>query len=101
MSNTNLSDCATPEATAQAEGGEIITAFGELPPKTLLTKKALAGILHVTEKSVERRVDKGELPCAMRMGRKDWWTVEAITEHTARRLCEALADRERLAKKII
>lgn len=80
-------------------GGEAID-FGSLPPEMLLTKKGLAGILHCTGKTIERLVEKNELPpSCLRMRGRGWWRAGQIQAHIEARIRQAAEDVERLSRR--
>ena len=72
----------------------VIEDLGSLPPKSLITDDGVARIFGRHVASVKRAVDRGELPPPVRIFGKSSWTVEAITEHIAKRLAKAADQRE-------
>jgi len=80
----------------------IITDFGDLPPDTLLTERALAGIFGLCTTSIKRAVERGELPPPVKVCGKPRWTVKSIVDHIDAGLetvkQEAEADAKRMAR---
>ena len=76
--------------------------LAQLSPNTILTRKALAHMFGVGEKTIWRRAKKGELPEPWRMGGKPCWFAGAILEHFRARQeaaqREAERERERVAR---
>jgi len=67
--------------TAQNRPFDVITALGDLPPDTLLTKQGLAEIFGLCTDSIRRAVERGELPPPTQVCGKSRWTVKSITNH--------------------
>lgn len=87
-------------AVEQAGGGEVISAFATLPPKALLSKKAIGGILRCSIRQVDRLVVQNELPApALRMRGRNWWTAGGIQAFIEQRIQQAAEDRARLERR--
>lgn len=78
----------------------ICTALAELPEGALLTKAALAKILGKCEKTIDRMVERGELPRSVRMNGKATWTAGAVLGHIEERLREAKHQAEKERRRI-
>ena len=67
-------------AEIEAEGGpvavdqaRVMTALAKLPDRALLDEAALADALRVSDRTIRRMVDRGELPPGTKLaGRKAW-----------------------------
>ena len=77
----------------------VIEELGSLSPKSIISEEGVARIFSRHAASVKRAVDRGELPPPVRIFGKSIWTVEAITEHIAKRLARAADQRESRKRK--
>ena len=74
--------------------------LANLPKEAHLGAVALAKLLGICKKSVERAVRRDELPSPFKMGGKSVWMVGTILVHLQRRQDAALAKQATHAKKI-
>ncbi len=92
---------ANSSITQPAEGKMgVILALADLPADAVVTEQALAAMLHKHLISIKRAVKRGELPVPVRLFGERVWTVQALREHTNRRLEQAKRDRERQDRRI-
>ena len=80
--------------------GIVISKLAELPPRAWLDEAALADVLGVTTRTVERMVTRFELPPAIRIAGRSMWAAGRILDHFEARAAaaadEALREAERL-----
>ncbi len=84
--------------TLAADG--LCTQLGSLPPGTLVTLPALATMLCRHKRSIERAVQRRELPPPTRMMGRKTWTIGAVLAHVEKRLKEAAREAERHRRQI-
>ena len=77
----------------------VVRELGDLPSGAIIEKEALARMFHCHRVSVERAVERGELPPPTRLFGKPRWTVKAILDHVSKRLDAAQREREKTAAK--
>jgi len=66
-----------PIDTARADAG---TALASLPAATLVTRRELAELLHVCERTITRRIENHEVPQPHRRGRESYWLAGELQE---------------------
>ena len=71
--------------------------FGALPMNTPVTKEELALLWKRTPISIDRAVERCELPRPAKLLGKDTWTIGTIVRHIEKRMAEAAEDAETLA----
>ena len=80
-----------PEDTDNRESSglaEPITALADLPERALLSEAYLAEVFGVTDRTVRRMVERGELPPPLPIGSRPLWLAGRVLRHI-----EANADR--------
>jgi predicted DNA-binding transcriptional regulator AlpA len=78
----------------------ISAELGTLPSNTLITEKALAGLLGRAVKSIKRAVARGELPPPVRILGESRWTVGTIVRHVEKRLEAAALEADRARRRL-
>jgi len=58
------------------------TALASLPAATLVTRRELAELLHVCERTITRRIETHELPEPHKRGRESYWLAGELQEVT-------------------
>jgi len=89
---TSLEQAGTP--------GLIIDGLALLPEKTLLDEGRLAAILHVGPRTIHRMSLRGQIPPAIRLGKRKVWIVGRVIAHIEGLAERAARDAERQAKRI-
>lgn len=79
---------------------EIVQAFGDLSPDTVIAEEGLARLFCRHAVSIRRAVERGELPPAVRLMGKPVWTVQCLRDHMTRRLDQAKTEKDKLDQKI-
>ena len=74
----------------------LLKAFGE----TLVTKEDLAQLFQRHPVSIQRAVERGELPPPMMLLGKHYWTVDILARHVEKRLETAAHDIERATRHV-
>lgn len=74
---------------------EIVEELGELSPGTVIDKKALAKIFNRCTTSVDRAIERGELPAPVKILGKPRWTVKSILDYIGDRLRTAQEEAEK------
>ena len=77
----------------------IIPELGELGSGALVDMGGIANLFNRCERTIQRAIDKGELPPPTRMFGKKTWTVGVIVSHIETRLAEAAKEREQAEQK--
>lgn len=67
----------------------VITELAELPEKALLTEEAMARILGVSRKTIQRMVERYELPPAIHIGGKNYWIAGRVLAYLDDRAAHA------------
>ena len=93
-----MSENHVPEAKSSPPG--INPRLGELSPDAILTKEGMAHLFSCCERTIERAVERDELPPPTRMFAKKTWTAGAVIEFINERLKEAATERAAMARKI-
>lgn len=75
-----------PTSIPEGQPKDVITTLGELPAGTVIDQNELARIFHRCPTSIQRAVDRGELPPPVRLLGKPRWTVGFLLEHLEKRL---------------
>jgi hypothetical protein len=78
----------------------VIRKLGGLPPDAVISEDGLAKLFGRHRVSIKRAVRRGELPPSIRLFGESVWTVEALRNHTNKRLEAARKDAERLRQRI-
>lgn len=78
----------------------IIRRLGDLPPDAVISEDGLARLFGRHRVSIRRAVKRGELPPSIRLFGESTWTIEALRNHTNKRLEDARKDAERLQQRI-
>jgi len=86
--------------SAISDTGGVVRTLGELPAGAILDEKALARAFGRCRRSVQRAVQRGELPPPVRLFGRPSWTVGTILEHVERRLEEARRTAEADARRL-
>ena len=89
-------DRGTPEA--EGDRGSELAEVIALPPTAILTKAALARLMHRHPVSIDRAVKRHELPPPTRLCGQRVWTAGAIARYLDGRLNEALEKDEILRR---
>ena len=87
------------EAQEPVEFG-VIRKLGDLPPDAVISEDGLARLFGRHRVSIRRAVKRGELPPGVRQFGESVWTIEALRNHTNKRLEAAKKDAERLQQRI-
>jgi hypothetical protein len=92
-----------PDNMSETEGSSgIVKELGELAREAIIDKGALARMFNRCTTSVQRAVDRGELPAPVKIMGKPRWTAGAILDHIDARLKheteKTTKERERLAR---
>lgn len=74
--------------------------LGSLPPGTLVTLPGLAAILCRSKRSIERAVQRRELPPPTKMLGRRTWTIGTVLAHVEKRLKDAAREAERHRRQI-
>jgi hypothetical protein len=74
----------------------LLKAFGE----SLVTKEDLAQLFQRHPVSIQRAVERGELPPPMMLLGKHYWTVDILHRHFEKRLETAAHDIERATRNV-
>jgi len=91
-------DLALHEDDEQGEGFEI----GELAlmhPKTLLDKQRLAQLLAVTSRTIQRMVERSEIPPPITFRKRSFWMAGHVLRHIESQVEEAAKEAERMARQ--
>ena len=75
-------------------------AFNELDDDDILSLCDIAEVFACSKRTIERAVEKGDIPPSVRTFGKQVWSVGAIRSHLKQRLSEAAEERERFMSKI-
>jgi predicted DNA-binding transcriptional regulator AlpA len=78
-----------------------ISDLATLPEHTLIHKKGLAQLFGCSERTIQRAVNRGELPGPVRMFGKVTWTIGAVIKHVEKRLEKEAATRHNLEQRVI
>ena len=78
----------------------VIRELGELGPGAVITEEGIAHLFNRCERSVQRAIERGELPPPTRLFGQKTWTVGAILEHIKDRLQIEANERNRMDEKI-
>jgi hypothetical protein len=65
---------------------EIMTVLADLPPQALINKPTLAKLFKRHPSSIDRAVQRGELPPSVALLNEQVWTVGCILDHLNARL---------------
>ena len=93
---TNNEMLGTPSPAAS----RTITGLAELPGKTLLDERALAGMFRVTTRTIRRMIARFELPPPVMLAGKSTWIVERVLAHIEDRADRAARHAEHQARRI-
>ena len=93
-----MSDSSEIEHVADLPG--VVRELGELGSGTLITEEGIGHLFNRCERSVQRAIERGELPPPTRLFGKKTWTVGAILEHITDRLQAEASERDRMDEKI-
>ncbi|HYE16879.1 MAG TPA: helix-turn-helix domain-containing protein [Tepidisphaeraceae bacterium] len=52
-----------------------------IQPTDIVTRARLAALMDVSEKTIDRWVERGEIPAPMRKGRGVYWLGKALLKH--------------------
>jgi hypothetical protein len=74
----------------------LLKAFGE----SLVTKEDLAQLFQRHPVSIQRAVERGELPPPIMLLGKHYWTVDILARHFEKRLETAAHDIERVTRNV-
>ena len=88
------------KSETQKRNERIIVALAELPRDTPIDKAALAGFADCCIKSVNRAIQRGELPPPVPWMGKPTWTAGAVLGHLNNRLEEAKQKAEQEAERL-
>ena len=78
----------------------VISELGELGPGAVITEEGIASLFGRCERSVQRAIERGELPPPTRLFGKKTWTVGTILEHIKGRLQVEANERNQMDEKI-
>jgi hypothetical protein len=78
----------------------VIRELGELGTGAVITEEGMAHLFDRCERSVQRAIERGELPPPTRLFGKKTWMVGTILEHIKGRLQAEAHERDRMAAKI-
>lgn len=78
----------------------VMTALATHPSGTLVTKEALAQMWNKAQISIDRAIERGELPPPVKMFGKLTWTVDHILQWIDDRLKQAAKEREEQLQKL-
>ncbi len=87
--NHKENDGSEPVSAEQADGRGILTLLAELPREALLDERALADCLQVSDRTLRRMVDRGQMCPGVSLGRRKMWIAGKVLDHIAQ-----AADRE-------
>jgi len=77
----------------------LITELGELAPGSVIDQGELARIFHRHPTSIQRAIERGELPPPVRLLGKPRWTVGFLLTHLEKRLdTESVKDKKEVAR---
>ena len=93
-----MSDSSEIEHVVDLPG--IVHELGELGAGAVITEEGIAHLFKRCERSVQRAIERGELPPPTRLFGKKTWTVGTILEHIKGRLAAEANERERMDEKI-
>ena len=79
----------------------VIRELGELGPRAVITKDGLARLFNCCNRSIERAIERGELPPPIRLFGKKTWTAGVIVQYFEDRLQAEAKEREALERKIL
>ena len=82
------------------ESPGIFTEFGTFAPETIVTEEGLANLFGKCPESIQRAVERGELPPGVRLMGKPTWTIGAIVRHLENRLAAEACDFEQTQRRI-
>ena len=81
----SFSDGALPYSvfpySANEDQGVLIDGLARLPRDSMIDKKRLASVLGVSTRTVQRMVERHELPPPIRLVKKAMWIVKDLLEH--------------------
>ena len=86
------------EVSPESEDG--IIHLGDLHPATLVSVRALGGIFGRCPTTINRAVDRGELPQPIKLFGGHYWTVGSLTRHFEACLVEAQAEKREFDQKV-
>lgn len=78
----------------------IVSALGELNPCALISEKGIASLFGRCPRSIQRAVERGELPPPIRMLGQKTWTARSILDHITGRLEKEALNRDQIQRKI-
>jgi len=82
------------------KGGDVIRVLGDLPPGAIVTKQALAEMFGRCVSTIERGVERGELPPAIEMFGQKRWTAGVLLAFVEKRLAAAAQEAKDKARKV-
>ncbi len=77
-----------------------VAHLGRLEPGSIIDKAGLATLFHRCERSIDRAIERGELPPPTRLLGSLRWTVGSIIGHIEHRLQTAAKEREALDRRL-
>jgi len=90
----------TDEVDQYADLPGVICELGEFGPGAVITEQGLGHMFNRCQRSIQRAVERGELPQPTRLLGKRTWTAGAIVQHIEGRLQDEAKERQRLERKI-
>jgi len=87
------------KADAGGGGGLVFDGLALLPEKAMVDEAKLAGLLHVSGRTLRRLVARWTLPPPIRVGNRSLWIVGRILAHLEAAAARAEKDAERAARK--
>ena len=78
----------------------VIRELGELGTGAVITEEGIAHLFNRCERSVQRAIERRELPPPTRLFGKKTWTAGAIVQHLENRLQAEASERDRMEAKI-
>ncbi|MDP6355696.1 MAG: helix-turn-helix domain-containing protein [Planctomycetota bacterium] len=94
--NTALNE----KTSADESSGFLVDELAQLPDKAILDEKHLAGLLKKHPRTIQRMVERGELPPPAGFANHKVWLVSHILSYLENALAKAAQEAEREAARI-
>ena len=100
MSDHDADAMIDDDVTPEADSGMMIDELARLPSKTILDEARMASLLGVTERSIRRTVERGELPPGISLGKRTVWLSDRVLNYVDARAAEVEQEGRQRGRKI-
>lgn len=93
-----MSEQPTRPVSENIQSVKVVRTLADLPPRSLVTEAGLAEMFSVSDRTVRRMVERGQLPPPVKLADRNTWMVGLLLDYLEEQMLQAVSEGKRIAK---